>query len=71
MRSLDRRGRPAALYLHPWELDPDQPRQPVGPLARFRHYVNLRRTRPRLEALLAEFRFTTLREVLAEHGHAF
>jgi polysaccharide deacetylase family protein (PEP-CTERM system associated) len=67
--SLERRGRPAALYLHPWEFDPDQPRQQASALRRFRHYVNLRRTLPRLEALLGRFRFTTLRAVLEERGH--
>jgi len=67
--SLERRGRPAALYLHPWEFDPEQPRQRTSALRSFRHYLNLRRTLPRLEALLARFRFTTLRAVLEEHGH--
>jgi polysaccharide deacetylase family protein (PEP-CTERM system associated) len=67
--ALERRGRPAALYLHPWEFDPEQPRQRVPALARFRHYWNLERTLPRLEALLQRFRFTTLRAVLEERGH--
>ncbi len=57
-------GRPAIVYLHPWEIDPDQPRQPVGPLTRIRHYRNLHRTGERLEALFSRFRFTTVREVL-------
>ncbi|MEX1024320.1 MAG: XrtA system polysaccharide deacetylase [Planctomycetota bacterium] len=62
--SLERRGRPAGLYLHPWEFDPDQPRQPAPALKRFRHYVGLKRTLPRLDALLERFRFGTLRQVL-------
>lgn len=66
--SLERQGRPAAFYLHPWEFDPAQPRVPAPALARFRHYLNLERTLPRLEALLARFRFGTMREVLAEQG---
>ena len=69
LAALERRDRPAALYLHPWEFDPDQPRVAAAPLARFRHYLNLQRTLPRLEALLAEFRFTSLRGVLEERGH--
>lgn len=69
LRALERRGRPAALYLHPWEFDPDQPRLPAPALKRFRHYLNLDRTLPRLERLCAEFRFGTMREVLAEGGH--
>lgn len=67
--SLERRGRPAALYLHPWEFDPGQPRQKTSAFKRFRHYLNLERTLPRLEALVQRFRFTSLREVLEEHGH--
>lgn len=65
---LETLGRPAALYLHPWELDPAQPRVPAPALARFRHYLNLERTLPRLERLLARFRFASYAEVLAEQG---
>lgn len=65
---LERRGRPAALYLHPWEFDPAQPRCPAPALARFRHYVNLHRTLPRLEALLRRFHFGTMAQVLEEQG---
>jgi polysaccharide deacetylase family protein (PEP-CTERM system associated) len=68
--SLERADRPAALYLHPWELDPDQPRVDVPRLARFRHYLNLDRTLPRLDALLARFRFGTLADALRARGHA-
>jgi polysaccharide deacetylase family protein (PEP-CTERM system associated) len=50
--------RPALFYIHPWEIDPGQPRVPGMALkSRFRHYVNLRRTEPRLERLLADFRW--------------
>lgn len=68
--SLERRGRPSAIYLHPWEFDPGQPRCPAPALKRFRHYLNLDRTLPRLDALLARFRFGSMREVLEEQGHA-
>lgn len=65
MRRLNRReGRPAVVYIHPWELDPEQPRQPVGWLTRLRHYRNLERTEDRLRVLFEGFRFTTMREVL-------
>lgn len=59
-------GRPFAFYLHPWEIDPQQPRVRVGWLSRFRHYTNLDRCESRLRRLLAEFRFASMREVL--HG---
>jgi polysaccharide deacetylase family protein (PEP-CTERM system associated) len=49
-------GRPAIFYLHPWEIDPDQPRVAGVKLkSRFRHYVNLHRTEGRLERLLSDF----------------
>lgn len=66
--ALERRGRPAALYLHPWEFDPDQPRQPAPLLKRFRHYLNLHRTLPRLEGLIRRFRFGTMQEALTRAG---
>lgn len=51
-------GRPAIFYLHPWELDPEQPRVDGAPLrSRFRHYLNLRKTEPRLTQLLGDFRW--------------
>ncbi|HEV8640353.1 MAG TPA: XrtA system polysaccharide deacetylase [Methylomirabilota bacterium] len=57
--SVNRReGRPAVLYVHPWELDPDQPRLPMKRIHRFRHYVGLERTEVKLAALLSEFTFT-------------
>lgn len=56
--------RPAILYIHPWELDPGQPVQPVGLLKRLRHYRNLGRTEDRLARLFSEYCFTSCREVL-------
>jgi polysaccharide deacetylase family protein (PEP-CTERM system associated) len=61
-------GRPFAFYLHPWEIDPDQPRVRVGWLSRFRHYTNLDRCESRLRSLLHEFRFGTMREALQALG---
>lgn len=50
--------RPAMFYFHPWEIDPEQPRvQRVNIKTRFRHYVNLHRTEPRLRQLLKDFRW--------------
>ncbi len=62
---LNRGGQPFVFYVHPWELDPDQPRLDVGSLlGRFRHYVNLRSTYAKLDRLLSRFRFDTLRSAL-------
>lgn len=63
-----REGQPAMVYLHPWELDPEQPRLPVGPLTRFRHLVNVGKTEARLTRLLGDFAFAPAAEVLAETG---
>jgi polysaccharide deacetylase family protein (PEP-CTERM system associated) len=59
---------PAMVYLHPWEIDPDQPRLPVGPLTRFRHLVNVGKTESRLRRLIAELSFAPASEVLTETG---
>jgi hypothetical protein len=54
-------GNPFVFYVHPWELDSDQPRLRIGSLkSRFRHYVNLRSTEAKLDRLLGRFRFDTL-----------
>ena len=50
--------RPAIFYLHPWEIDPEQPRiAQAGAKSRFRHYINLSRTLARLDRLLTDFRW--------------
>lgn len=64
----ERLGVPGCLYLHPWEVDPGQPRQRLGGLRGFRHYVNLARTEPKLDALLADYRFAGLAGALAARG---
>ena len=52
---------PAVFYLHPWEVDPEQPRQRQAPLrSRARHYLNLGRTEPRLRRLLRDFAWTRM-----------
>ncbi len=58
---------PFMFYIHPWELDPDQPRLPGSWASRFRHYQNLGSTARKLRWLLKEFRFGTQSSALAEH----
>ena len=71
LRGVNRReGMPGIVYLHPWELDPEQPRLPVRGFSRFRHYVNLAQTAPKLERLLRDFRFAPAGHVLREQGFA-
>ncbi|MGQ0614089.1 MAG: XrtA system polysaccharide deacetylase [Planctomycetaceae bacterium] len=58
-------GQPASLYLHPWELDPDQPRiRGLRPDVRFRHYARLGAFRGKLDGLLAQRAFTRMDRVL-------
>lgn len=72
-RENHRAGRPGMAYIHPREINPDQPRferppvwQTVARLKYFKYYVNLSSTRAKLARLLQAFRFTTVREVLAQ-----
>lgn len=65
LSQINRSGHEFVFYLHPWEVDPEQPRiREAGTLSRFRHYLNLAQTRPRLERLLQDFSFTTMENVL-------
>jgi len=45
------------LYFHPWEFDQEQPRLPLGLLARWRTYVGMHKTTARLDLLLREYPF--------------
>jgi polysaccharide deacetylase family protein (PEP-CTERM system associated) len=64
LAAINADGRPFAVYLHPWEFDPDQPRIAVPWARRFKHYVNLHRTEPRFDRLLKDFHFGTMRDSL-------
>ena len=55
---------PAMVYLHPWEMDPGQPRLPIGQLAQLRHSLNTSQTERKLRRLLSDFRFRPVRDVL-------
>jgi len=51
-------GQSAVFYFHPWEVDPEQPRQQgIGLKTRVRHYLNLSRMESRLSCLLKDFRW--------------
>ena len=57
-------GMPFIFYLHPWEIDPGQPRIRTGLLSSLRHYTNLSRCEARLRRILTDFRFAPAVEVL-------
>jgi polysaccharide deacetylase family protein (PEP-CTERM system associated) len=65
LRQVNGAGNPAYFYIHPWEVDPDQPRVADAPLrSRFRHYTNLHRTEGRLRRLLGDFQWTRFDRLL-------
>lgn len=70
LRAINARDRrPAMFYFHPWELDPSQPRVAgVGAKTRFRHYVNLQRTAPRLARLFRDFSWSRADTVFLPGG---
>lgn len=57
-----REGLPIIAYVHPWEIDPDQPRLTAKLTSRLRHYTNLSKTYERLSDMLRQGVFTTFRE---------
>jgi polysaccharide deacetylase family protein (PEP-CTERM system associated) len=63
-KAINRGGRPGVFYLHPWEVDPEQPRLELPRRISATHYFNLRRTEGRLRRLLRDFRFGPMKEVL-------
>ena len=65
LQGCDRRGVPGTFYIHPWELDPDQPVLDVPRRDRWRHYAGLGRTTSRLHRLLQDFRFQSIAETLS------
>ncbi|HET7161485.1 MAG TPA: XrtA system polysaccharide deacetylase [Rhodanobacteraceae bacterium] len=71
LRRVNRREqRPGVFYFHPWEIDPAQPRVPGAALkSRFRHYLNLARTAPRVERLMRDFHFDRMDRVFLAPGH--
>jgi len=64
IRRVNNEGQPAMFYVHPWEIDPDQPRMDVGRLTRVRHYGGLSSTEQRLAKLLQQFRFASVSSVM-------
>ena len=57
-------GEPVVFYIHPWEIDPEQPRLPVSRLTALRHYSNLGDTLNRLERMVGDFAFDTIAATL-------
>lgn len=64
LQILEKQGVQLVMYLHPWEIDPEQPRMEGPVLSKFRHYLNLNRTESRLLALLKDFSFGSFRDTI-------
>ena len=70
MRTMGRRvlseGRPVVFYIHPREIDPEQPRLPLSRRRRFTCYVNLHSTRPKIERILRDFQVSSFDKHLSK-----
>ncbi len=65
----EKEDKPFIFYLHPWELDFEQPRiKELRLRSRFRHYVNLNKTEFNLIRLLSDFQFSSIKELLRNNG---
>ncbi len=64
-------GKPAVFYIHPWEFDPDQPRQNISWSKSFQHYCNLEKTELKFVRMLSEFKFGTFQKALENSGFSF
>jgi peptidoglycan-N-acetylglucosamine deacetylase len=65
IRRMNGTGRPALVYIHPWEFDPEQPRLVLPWSRKFMHYFNLAATPRKVAGLLKHHRFASVRTVLA------
>lgn len=70
LRQVNSRQQPFIFYLHPWEIDTDQPKIEAGWFSRFRHYNNLEKCESRLQRLMQDFQFGTAWQVLENLGLA-
>ena len=68
LAQINRRHQPFIFYLHPWEIDTEQPRIEAGWFSRFRHYNNLEKCESRLQQLMKDFQFGTVAQVLDSLG---
>ena len=69
-RAVNKSGRPVIYYLHPREIDPGHPRIDMGMLRRFKSYVNLRSTLPKLRRLLRDQDLVTFRDWIEQNAGA-
>lgn len=68
LKQINQQDKPFIFYLHPWEVDPDQPKISASWFSRFRHYNNLDKCEDRLRQLMTDFQFGTTWDVLKSLG---
>ena len=66
LRGVESQGHPLIMYLHPWELDPEQPRMRGSFLTQFHHYLNLDKVQHRLTQLLQDFSFGPIHHLITQ-----
>jgi polysaccharide deacetylase family protein (PEP-CTERM system associated) len=67
-RQAESEGRPVIFYVHPREIDPDQPRLALSRRRAFTCYVNLKTTRPKIKHILRDFQVTSFDKYLAQRA---
>jgi polysaccharide deacetylase family protein (PEP-CTERM system associated) len=68
IKKANKEGRPAVVFVHTWELNPQTPRLKLGLYRSFVTYFNLEKTAARMEDLLSEFKFTSVEQYMKEEG---
>ncbi len=67
-KNINKTSKPFVFYIHPWEIDPAQPRIKASWFSEFRHYNNLVKCENRFTQLLGEFSFSTMEDILKIQG---
>ena len=67
LKKVNGDSEPFVFYMHPWEIDPGQPRIPTSLKSKLRHYTNLDVFEKKLRCLLRDFRFTSMAKVVADY----
>jgi len=68
IKKMNKRGFPAVLYVHNWELDSQTPKLKLGPYASFVTYHNVQETEKKLKHVIGSFTFSTVRDYINKHG---
>ena len=65
IQRINRKGQAVMIYIHPREIDVEQPRIKLPLYRKFKYYVNLKTTESKIRALLSDFKFTSIKEILS------